>query len=955
MNSLARLKAIIDGDGYHLCILNDTSKLQDLIELQLINQPIQRLHQFSYDNSRQIILASQKEKTDYLTIKEMEEYKDTLLKIHKKKDLYQRIIILYYLEHPALVNNHAFFPDELINEQDGWKVHHFHNMHVNAIDIDSCEESRLFQTFSYCLYDKKRYKSVELVGVVNNIQKVKIIPKLNTVDQRDIIKYDSINNIQRGIENEQMIYSLLTSEFTYKRRAFFLLKGEYTGAMSICADKYDSTSLEEKIKTTKDDKQIESLFNSIFKSFDSLYSRHDPYKPDGLNTPPLELYIKNTLSVVLELVSLQIPFEPAGEDKPLSKISWVDLFNDSYKEVDYYIFELIDIIPDFIDINQYKLIFGLNVSIENKTISCCASFTDRRDQWREIFNKEGIQTGNKYRLNKVKFENFLSPYFDTITDLQQLIYNEVPSLTIEEQYPTSYRDTLTKKGNKTIQLVEDTFANPGSILQDTKILKQLIKDQSQLVYGNANLSTIAFLEKSENLQNSSNDDRKTFHPFFSDLSSMGSDYPASFDMAKLEFEIKNNIIANHLLADYYRTNTRQWVSLLFCIEQHIQSETVNTTLFQDIDPGDTKRIHQMIFLIRKIRKKAYNLYKRGSEKPSEFENEVIRRYLQQLLFYSLGTLTNKIIDDPSRYYATISALYTATELFSSKEFTFYESKPSDGIDNKKKSNCHEDQKCLNKHDNRDDHTNKTNIGLKKDISIFLASSKELQPERDGIDLLIANMNRSLHKKGLFLNLIKWEDQNASFNKTRKQEDFNRKMLTCDVVIVLFYQKVGKFTHEEFRRAYENLKHGNKPNYLFVYFKKFDYSEASPSDLKQIMELQSEIEGYDQFHKFFSSVDDLKYDIQKQLDLIVNLSPLTIINQIINKDYEIFTQVDLPFEIIEQIEKVYDAQNGNNQFFKFINDLYYGEAQRNQNLSDAMYHIIMNYFYDYKLRKGNNNE
>ena len=957
MNSLARLKAIIGGDGYHLCILNDTSKLHDLIDLKLIKQPIKRLHQFAYDNSRQLILVSQKERTDYLTIEEMKRNKKILWRIHKKSGDYDKIVILYYLEHPALVNNEAFFPVTLINKQNGWKIHHIHNVDVNKIDIDYCEENNLFQSFSYCLYDKKHYKSVELVNVNNNIHKLKIIPKFNILDQRDIIKYDSIKKIQRAVENEQMIYSILASELTYKRRGSFILKGEHTGAMSICADRYDYASLEKKLKTIKDDKQIEALFSAIFKSFDSLYKLHDSSKPYDLNAPSksvLELYMKNILSVVLEIVSLEIPFEPADDDESLSILPWKDLFNNSCPKNNL-ICELIDIIPDFSDINQFKLVFGLNVSINNKTISCCASRTESMDDWREVLNTEGIQTGKKYKL-KVKFDNFLSPYFDAITDLI-LYYNATPSLTIDEEYKKLYRNTLMKK--ETVQIGKDIYANPGSILQDTKkMLQKLIKDQSKLVYGNANLNTIEFFEKSENLKKSAKgDDLKTIHPFFSDLSSIGTNYPASFDMAKLEFEIKNHIIANHILSDCYRKNTRQWISLLFCIEQDLQSETVNTKLYQDIekiDPETQARIKQMIFLIRKIRKKAFKIYKRGSEKQSEFKNEVVRRYLQQLLFCSLDTLTNKDIEDPSRFHATISAIYTTTELFSEKEFTFYSPEPPDIIDKNEFyiSNHQKNKKCFNKyqHGNQENHTDKSNIALKKDISIFLASSKELQTERDCIDLLIAKMNRSLHKKGLFLNLIKWEEQNAAFNKTRKQEDFNKIMLTCDVVIVLFYQKVGKFTHEEFRRAYESLKHGNKPSYLFVYFKKFDYSEASQSDLTQILELQREIEGYDQFHKFFSSVDDLKYDIQSQLDLIVNLSPLTIINQINNKEYGIFTQVDIPFDIIEQIEKVYDAQNGNNQFFKLINDLYYGEAKNNQSLSDAMYHIIMNYFYNYKLIK-----
>ena len=182
-----------------------------------------------------------------------------------------------------------------------------------------------------------------------------------------------------------------------------------------------------------------------------------------------------------------------------------------------------------------------------------------------------------------------------------------------------------------------------------------------------------------------------------------------------------------------------------------------------------------------------------------------------------------------------------------------------------------------KYETQQTQTLNTNITSKIEISIFLASSKELKPEREGIDLLISSMNRSLHKKGIFLNLVMLEEQGHTFNDTRKQEDFNKKMLNCDVVIVLFYKKIGEFTREEFSTAYENLKQGEKPNFFYVYFKKFDYTETSPDDLTTILELQKEIEGYGQFIKYFKEIDDLKYDIEKQLDIIVNLSPLNIIN------------------------------------------------------------------------------
>jgi len=62
-------------------------------------------------------------------------------------------------------------------------------------------------------------------------------------------------------------------------------------------------------------------------------------------------------------------------------------------------------------------------------------------------------------------------------------------------------------------------------------------------------------------------------------------------------------------------------------------------------------------------------------------------------------------------------------------------------------------------------------------------------------------------------------------------------------------------------------------------------------------------------------------------------------------------VEIPFDIIYQVEKIFDAKNGDNNFFKLINNLFYGEAKNNLDLSNALSKIIMDYYYDYKLKKN----
>jgi len=158
---------------------------------------------------------------------------------------------------------------------------------------------------------------------------------------------------------------------------------------------------------------------------------------------------------------------------------------------------------------------------------------------------------------------------------------------------------------------------------------------------------------------------------------------------------------------------------------------------------------------------------------------------------------------------------------------------------------------------------------RQEIRIFLSSSLELNEERREIELLISRENRKLHYQNIFLNLIIWEDLRQSFSGDRIQNYFTEKMLECDIVINMFFKKFGAFTKEEFDVAYCHFKKGQKPRYLYVYFKsgKVEIDEIDEGILK-IKQLKNEIEDAEQIYKIFNSKEDLVLQLKKQLDLIV---------------------------------------------------------------------------------------
>jgi len=158
----------------------------------------------------------------------------------------------------------------------------------------------------------------------------------------------------------------------------------------------------------------------------------------------------------------------------------------------------------------------------------------------------------------------------------------------------------------------------------------------------------------------------------------------------------------------------------------------------------------------------------------------------------------------------------------------------------------------------------------RDIKIFLASSGELKAEREAIELFIGKENRRLRVDNTFLDLVIWEDLKQSFHGERIQDYFNEEMLKCDVVICLFFKKVGEFTKEEFELADENRKQGNKPRYLYVYFKSapVDIGEIEPEELLKIKALKEEIEQKQQIYNQYTSIDNLTSQIKRQLEQII---------------------------------------------------------------------------------------
>jgi hypothetical protein len=155
--------------------------------------------------------------------------------------------------------------------------------------------------------------------------------------------------------------------------------------------------------------------------------------------------------------------------------------------------------------------------------------------------------------------------------------------------------------------------------------------------------------------------------------------------------------------------------------------------------------------------------------------------------------------------------------------------------------------------------------------IFLASSNELAAERDLVERVIQRKNNEVIDKGLFLEVVRWEELLHIFGPDGVQARFNAEILECDAMIVLFHKKVGRFTNVEFDFAYTNFKANRNPRHIIVYFK---YTRVAIHLIdKAILDIQmmrQQIQHDGQLYVVFRNNCDLELSLRKQFDLLCSL-------------------------------------------------------------------------------------
>ena len=160
-------------------------------------------------------------------------------------------------------------------------------------------------------------------------------------------------------------------------------------------------------------------------------------------------------------------------------------------------------------------------------------------------------------------------------------------------------------------------------------------------------------------------------------------------------------------------------------------------------------------------------------------------------------------------------------------------------------------------------------------TIFLASSSELREDRiEFVNFIGQQNNNWILDKGVYFKVILWEDSFLhSMTQHGSQTLYNEAARECDIFVMLYYTKVGKYTEEEFGQVFKQFKKTKKP-FIFVYFKDAEYkgklANLNTEDLESMKRFQEKLKKLGHICPPYENIHDLKHQFSDQLTKIVSL-------------------------------------------------------------------------------------
>ena len=149
------------------------------------------------------------------------------------------------------------------------------------------------------------------------------------------------------------------------------------------------------------------------------------------------------------------------------------------------------------------------------------------------------------------------------------------------------------------------------------------------------------------------------------------------------------------------------------------------------------------------------------------------------------------------------------------------------------------------------------------VTLFLASSSELKADRDQFEIFIYRKCKAWFDQGIFLHLDIWEDFLDAMAAGGLQSEYNRAIKACDIFVLLAYNKVGKYTAEEFEQAFGQFSTTQKP-FIFTYFKT-PPTTTNREDLQSLWAFEDTLKELNHYKTEYRHIEGLREHFGNQLD------------------------------------------------------------------------------------------
>jgi hypothetical protein len=149
------------------------------------------------------------------------------------------------------------------------------------------------------------------------------------------------------------------------------------------------------------------------------------------------------------------------------------------------------------------------------------------------------------------------------------------------------------------------------------------------------------------------------------------------------------------------------------------------------------------------------------------------------------------------------------------------------------------------------------------IKLFLASSSELKDDREQFEIFIYRKCKAWFDKGIFLHLDIWEDFLDAMSAGGLQSEYNKAIKDCDLFVLLAFNKVGKYTAEEFGHAFGQFSGTQKP-FIFTYFKS-PPTTTSRDDLQSLWAFEDKLKELKHYKTEYRTIEGLREHFSNQLD------------------------------------------------------------------------------------------